>query len=50
VVSRNIGEFVAAGVPVFDPWDSLFHWGVTAVKISAPVTLDALMKAAQRKR
>jgi hypothetical protein len=49
-VSRDIGEFVAAGVPVFDPWDSVFHRGVIAVKISTPVTLDALMKAAQRKR
>jgi predicted nucleic acid-binding protein len=47
VVSRDTGEFVAAGVPVLDPWESLLHWQGKTVKLPVPATVDALMIATQ---
>jgi predicted nucleic acid-binding protein len=36
VVTKDIGEFVAAGVPAFDPWASTLHAHGKATPISAP--------------
>jgi predicted nucleic acid-binding protein len=47
-VSRDTAEFVAAGVPVFDPWQSLLHWQGKTVKLAVPATVDAVMTATQR--
>lgn len=45
VVSRDIGEFVAAGVPVFDPWDWALHAGGRVLPIADAAGPDALAKA-----
>ena len=42
VVTRDIGEFVEAGVPVFDPWASVFHFHGKRAAIKAPATLEAV--------
>jgi toxin FitB len=38
VVSRDTDEFVAAGVPVFDPWSSILHVHVNEVPIRSPAS------------
>ena len=45
VVSRDTSEFVAAGVPVFDPWDWTLHAGDRALAIADADGPDALAKA-----
>ena len=45
VVSRDTSEFVAAGVPVFDPWDWSLHAGDRALAIADADGSDALAKA-----
>ena len=42
VASRDTSEFVAAGVPVFDPWSLTLYARGKAFPLSAPVTLEAL--------
>lgn len=45
VVSRDTSEFVAAGVPVFDPWDWTLHAGDRVLKIADADGSDALARA-----
>jgi predicted nucleic acid-binding protein len=41
VVTRDTGEFVAAGVPVFDPWKSVLHAHGNSAEIDPPATMTA---------
>lgn len=43
-VSRDTSEFVAAGVPVFDPWDWALHAGDRVLKIADADGSDALAR------
>ncbi|MDH4073973.1 MAG: PIN domain-containing protein [Gammaproteobacteria bacterium] len=47
VVSRDVSEFIAAGVPVFDPWGWTLHSGGRADRIADADMADALAKAAE---
>ncbi len=42
VVTRDTGEFVEAGVPVFDPWTYKFYSHGDETVIRPPVTLEAI--------
>ena len=42
VVTRDAGEFVAAEVPVFDPWSSFLHTRGRGVRIEPPASVDAV--------
>jgi toxin FitB len=42
VVTRDTGEFVAAEVPVFDPWSSFLHARGKEVRIEPPASVDAV--------
>ena len=42
VVTRDIGEFAAAGVPVFDPWTSTLHAHGKETPIAAPALAEAV--------
>jgi hypothetical protein len=44
VVSRDTSEFVAAGVPVFDPWNWALHWGDRVLAIADADGSDAVAK------
>lgn len=50
VVSRDTSEFIAAGVPVFDPWSLILHAGGKAGVLEAPVTLDKVAAATRRRK
>jgi len=41
VVTRDVAEFVAADVPVFDPWSGTLHARGTETIVTPPVTFDA---------
>ena len=43
-VSRDISEFVEAGVPVFDPWTSVLHVNGKKTVLKAPATMDTAAK------
>ena len=45
VVSRDTREFVAAGVPVFDPWDWTLHAGDQVLEVADADGTDALARA-----
>ncbi|MBP0574083.1 hypothetical protein J8J27_25625, partial [Mycobacterium tuberculosis] len=45
VVSRDTREFIAADVPVFDPWSETLHARGRSAVVAAPVTLGALAAA-----
>lgn len=45
VVSRDTSEFVAAGVPVFDPWDWALYAGDKVLDLADADSPDALAKA-----
>jgi hypothetical protein len=45
VVSRDTSEFIAAGVPVFDPWDWTLHAGGRSRQVANADMADALTKA-----
>ena len=47
LVSRDVSEFIAAGVPVFDPWDWTLHAGGRADQIADADMADALAKATE---
>ena len=40
VVTRDTGEFVAAGVPAFDPWSSILHVRGKEVPIAPPASVE----------
>jgi toxin FitB len=42
VLTRDIGEFIEAGVPVFDPWASVLHVNGKKAAIKAPATMEAV--------
>lgn len=42
VVTRDIAEFVAAGVPAFDPWTSILHAQRKAIPLTAPASAEAV--------
>ena len=44
VVSRDVSEFVEAGVRVFDPWASVLHINGGKVALKAPATAEAVGK------
>jgi predicted nucleic acid-binding protein len=44
VVSRDVREFTEAGVPVFDPWSSVFHTDGKKAVLKAPATMEAVAK------
>jgi toxin FitB len=48
VVSRDTADFIAAEVPVFNPWDSSLHWQGKTIRLPATVTLESLIKATRR--
>jgi predicted nucleic acid-binding protein len=45
VVSRDVSEFVEAGVPVFDPWGSVLHSNGSEAAVKAPATIEAVAAA-----
>lgn len=45
VVSRDISEFVEAGVPAFDPWASVLHVEGKKSTIRTPVTIAVVTEA-----
>jgi predicted nucleic acid-binding protein len=44
VVSRDVSEFVEAGVRVFDPWASVLHINGGKVTLKAPASAEAVGK------
>jgi toxin FitB len=44
VVSRDISEFIEAGVPIFDPWASLLYVNGGKASLKAPATVEAVAK------
>jgi toxin FitB len=42
VVTRDADEFVAAGVPAFDPWSSILHAHDNGTPIIAPASAEAV--------
>lgn len=50
VVTRDVDEFVAAGVPVLEPWSSVVHADGTQIALKAPTTIDAVVQAVSAKR
>lgn len=42
VVTRDTSQFVAASVPVFDPWENRLFVGDKVVAVSAPASVDAV--------
>jgi hypothetical protein len=42
VVTRDTGEFVTAGVPVFDPWSSILHVHGKEARIEPPASVHAV--------
>ena len=50
VVTRDVDQFVEAGVPVLDPWSSVVHVDGAQIALSAPTTLDALVQAVSDSR
>jgi len=42
VVSRDVSEFIEAGVPVFDPWASVLHVDGDKMTLKAPATIAAV--------
>lgn len=45
VVSRDVSEFVEAGVPVFDPWVSVLYFGGRKSTLETPTTVEIVAKA-----
>lgn len=45
VVTRDVGEFAAAGVPVFDPWSSILHARGAQLAVKPPATGEAVAEA-----
>ena len=44
VVTRDIDEFVAAGVPAFDPWSSILHAQDKGMAIGATASVEAVVE------
>jgi toxin FitB len=50
VVSRDITHFVAAGVPVFDPWVGVLHARGKTLAIDVPATVETVTAALAKRR
>jgi toxin FitB len=50
VVTRDSAEFIAAGVPSFDPWASLLHAHGIEIGMRPPITLEAAAEAVAERR
>jgi predicted nucleic acid-binding protein len=50
VVTRDTAEFVAAGVPAFDPWSSILHAHGKVTPITAPASAEAVAEVILGKR
>jgi hypothetical protein len=50
VVSRDIAHFVAADVPVFDPWAGILHARRKTFAIESPATVEAVIAASKGRR
>ena len=50
VVSRDTTHFLAAGVPVFDPWASVLHARGKTFAIESPATAEAVTTALGSRR
>jgi predicted nucleic acid-binding protein len=48
VVTRDTGEFVAAGVAVFDPWSSILHVHGKEMRIEPPASAQAVAELVLR--
>ena len=48
VVSRDIREFVEAGVPVFDPWASVIYIDGATAALKAPAMIEAASRIARK--
>ena len=48
VVSRDVSEFVEAGVRVFDPWASVLHINGGKAALKAPATAEAVGKLSRK--
>ena len=44
VVSRDVREFIEAGVPAFDPWTSALYINGEKAILKAPATMGAIPK------
>jgi len=44
VVSRDVSEFVEAGVPVFDPWVSALYFDRRKSTVRTPATVELVTK------
>jgi toxin FitB len=44
VVTRDVDEFVAAEVPVLNPWSSILHTRGVEIAITAPASIDAIVQ------
>jgi len=45
VVTRDVSEFIQAGVPVFDPWSSVLHARGTKIALQLPIGIDDVADA-----
>jgi predicted nucleic acid-binding protein len=50
VVTRDIDEFVAAGVPVLDPWSSVLHAQKEEIVIKPPAAIESVAEVMLGKR
>jgi predicted nucleic acid-binding protein len=50
VVSRDITHFVAAGVPVFDPWAGALHARGKSFPVKGAVTIENVMASIRKGR
>lgn len=50
VVTRDISEFVVAGVPAFDPWSSTLHACGEEISIRAPASIELVASALMDRR
>ncbi|MBX9774639.1 MAG: type II toxin-antitoxin system VapC family toxin [Xanthobacteraceae bacterium] len=50
VVTRDVGEFVVARVPAFNPWSSTLHAGGVEISIKAPASIELVASALTDRR
>jgi len=50
VVTRDTADFVAADIPVFNPWSGMLYVRGTEAAIAAPVTADPVAKLIAKRR
>ena len=45
VVTRDVDQFVEAGVPALDPWSIVLHTAGAQITLEAPTTINAVIQA-----